>query len=77
MKEEISLLKDSVLLNKLSKLVDLLYEEKYGLYLGNNTSDLTETSVLNNWHQTPPGIIYNQREIVLVPFPYSNLSSTL
>ena len=49
MKEELSLLKDNTLLEKLNRLVDLLYEEKYGLYLGNNTSDLTETSVLKNW----------------------------
>ncbi|MEO5649766.1 MAG: hypothetical protein ABIR03_07585 [Ginsengibacter sp.] len=49
MKEELSLLRNNTLLEKLNRLVDLLYEEKYGLYLGNNTSDLTETSVLKNW----------------------------
>ncbi|HEY9341232.1 MAG TPA: hypothetical protein VJ279_01485 [Hanamia sp.] len=49
MKEELSLLRNNTLLEKLNKLVDLLYEEKYGLYLGNNTKDLTEASVLKNW----------------------------
>lgn len=37
MKEEIALLKDNVLLHKMNRLVELLYEEKYGLYLGNYT----------------------------------------
>lgn len=49
MKEELSLLKDNILLEKMNRLVSLLYEEKYGLYLGDNTNDLTETSVLKNW----------------------------
>lgn len=49
MKEEIALLKDNVLLEKLNRLVDILYTEKYGLYLGNNTSDLTEAAILSNW----------------------------
>jgi len=49
MKEEISLLKDSVLLQKLNKLVDILFQEKYGLYLSDDTSDLTEASVQRNW----------------------------
>ena len=49
MKEEIALLKDNVLLHKLNRLVELLYEEKYGLYLGNYTSDLTEASIQKNW----------------------------
>jgi len=49
MKEEISLLKDNTLLKKLNRLSELLYEEKYGLYLGNNTTDLTEASIQNSW----------------------------
>jgi hypothetical protein len=52
MKEELSLLRNNALLEKLNKLVDLLYEEKYGLYLGNNTNDLTEASVLKNWQSS-------------------------
>ena len=52
MKEELSLLRNNALLEKLNKLVDLLYEEKYGLYLGNNMNDLTEASVLKNWQSS-------------------------
>lgn len=52
MKEELSLLKDNILLEKMNRLVSLLYEEKYGLYLGDNTNDLTETSVLKNWQSS-------------------------
>ena len=52
MKEELSLLKNNILLEKMNRLIDLLYEEKYGLYLGNNTNDLTEDSLLKNW-QSP------------------------
>lgn len=49
MKEELSLLRDNVLLTKMNRLVELLYEEKYGLYLGNDTADLTEHSIKQNW----------------------------
>ena len=52
MKEELSLLKDNILLEKVNRLINLLYEEKYGLYLGNNTNDLTEISVLKNWQSS-------------------------
>lgn len=51
MKEEISLLKDNTLLEKLNRLVDILYEEKYGLYLGDDTTDLTEAAMQNSWLQ--------------------------
>ena len=50
MKEEIALLKDTAFLSKVNRLVELLYVEKYGLYLGNDTSDLTESSIKNNWN---------------------------
>ncbi|MDQ6756527.1 MAG: hypothetical protein M3004_06290 [Bacteroidota bacterium] len=49
MKEELSLLKDNPLLKKMNRLVELLFEEKYGLYLGNDTNDLTESSIIKNW----------------------------
>lgn len=49
MKEEISLLKDNSLLKKMNRLIELLYEEKYGLYLGNHTNDLTQAIIKNNW----------------------------
>lgn len=49
MKEEIALLKDNILLNKMNRLFELLYEEKYGMYLGNFTSDLTEAAIQKHW----------------------------
>ena len=55
MKEEIALLKDTPLLSKVNRLVDLLYQEKYGLYLGNDTSDLTESTIRNNWSNDKSG----------------------
>jgi len=51
MKEEIALLKHNELLKKLNRLVELLYEEKYGLYLGNSTADLTNAAISNNWSE--------------------------
>jgi len=51
MKETILLLKDTELLKKVNRLVELMYEEKYGLYLGNDTSDLASASVQKNWRQ--------------------------
>lgn len=52
MKETISLLKDNDLLKKLNRLVELLYEEKYGIYLGDNTSDLKEASIEKGWQKS-------------------------
>lgn len=49
MKEELALLKDNNFLKKMNRLVELLYEEKYGLYLGNDTNDLAEASLKKNW----------------------------
>ena len=49
MKEEIALLKDTRLLTKVNRLIDLLYQEKYGLYLGNDTTDLTEAVIRSSW----------------------------
>lgn len=51
MKETISLLKDTDLLKRLNRLVELLYEEKYGLYLGDNTSDLKEAAIKKSWQE--------------------------
>ncbi|MCX8010580.1 MAG: hypothetical protein N3A61_05460 [Ignavibacteria bacterium] len=48
MKEQLKLLKDNELLLKINKLIDLLFEEKYGLYLGNHTEDLTEYFINEN-----------------------------
>lgn len=49
MKEELALLKNNALLEKMNRLIELMYEEKYGLYLGDNIQDLTEASVQKNW----------------------------
>ncbi len=49
MKEELALLRNNDLLEKMNRLVELLYEEKYGLYLGENTQDLAEASMQKNW----------------------------
>lgn len=51
MKEAIFLLKDTELLKKVNRLIELMYEEKYGLYMGNNTSDLTEAFIKKNWQE--------------------------
>ncbi|MDQ3019539.1 MAG: hypothetical protein M3R36_03070 [Bacteroidota bacterium] len=51
LKEELELLKDSVLLSKINKLLDLMYKEKYGLYMGNYTGDLEEFSINNNYNK--------------------------
>jgi len=49
MKEELALLKNTPLLQKMNRLVDLLFEEKYGLYMGNFTHDLTEAAIQKSW----------------------------
>ena len=49
LKKTIELLSDNSLLTKVNKLVDLLFEEKYGLYMANNTDDLIEQSINNSW----------------------------
>jgi len=49
LKEELNLLKDSQLLSKINRLLVLMYQEKYGLYLGNYTDDLQEYSVNENY----------------------------
>jgi len=49
MKEELALLKDNELLQKMNRLIDLLFEEKYGLYLGNHTADLANAAISKNW----------------------------
>ena len=51
LKKELSLLKDQELLSKVNNLIDLLYESKYGLYLGNFTDDLTQANInsLEEW----------------------------
>ena len=52
MQEELNLLKNTDLLKKMNRLVDFLYQDKYGLYMGEYTEDLTEYSIDNNWEKT-------------------------
>lgn len=51
MKEKISLLEDSELMKKLSRLVDILYEERHGLYMGDDTSDLTAATMRTSFQE--------------------------
>ena len=49
LQEELALLKNTELISKLVRLVDLMYQEKYGLYFGNYTRDLAEHAVNDAW----------------------------
>jgi uncharacterized HAD superfamily protein len=45
LKEQFSLLSDSELIKKFNRLLKMMYEEKQSLYMGGDTSDLTEASI--------------------------------
>jgi hypothetical protein len=49
MKEELTLLRDSELLVKVNRLIDLLFQEKYGLFMQDYTEDLQEYAIKNAW----------------------------
>lgn len=51
LKEELELLKDTVLISKINRLLDLMYKDKYGLYTGDYTGDLEEYSINNNYNK--------------------------
>lgn len=53
LQEELVLLKNTELLQNINKLVDLLYQDKYGLYMGEFTEDLTEYAVNQAWENEP------------------------
>lgn len=53
LQEELSLLKNTELLQTFNKFVDFLYQDKYGLYMGDFTEDLTEYSVNQAWENEP------------------------
>ncbi len=55
LQEELALLKNTELLNKFDRLIDLLYQDKYGLFMGDFTGDLEEHSVNQAWQDTPNG----------------------
>lgn len=52
MKETITLLKDGDLIQKMTRLIELVYEEKYGLYMGDSTTDLTDASIKKSWPES-------------------------
>ena len=47
LQNELILLKNQELLQKINVIIDLLYESKYGLYMGNFTEDLAELTIDN------------------------------
>jgi hypothetical protein len=49
LKEEANLFQDKEFMNRVNKLIDLIYQEKYGLYLGNYTEDLTDQIISDNF----------------------------
>ncbi len=49
MQEELQLLRNTELLTKVNRLVDILFEEKYGLFMKDYTADLTESAIDNAW----------------------------
>ncbi len=53
LQEELALLKNTELLQTINKLVDFLYQDKYGLYMGNFTEDLTAYAVNQAWENKP------------------------
>jgi hypothetical protein len=46
-----NLLRNSELLTKMNRLVDILFQEKYSLYMKDYTNDLTEYAIHNAWKQ--------------------------
>jgi chloramphenicol O-acetyltransferase len=51
MQEELNLLRNSELLTRMNRLVDMLFQEKYGLFMKDYTKDLTEYAINNAWKQ--------------------------
>lgn len=54
MKNQLDMLKNNDLMNKLNQLIDLMYESKYGLYLGSSAEDITSSSIdnLKEWQES-------------------------
>lgn len=51
MQEELVLLRNSDLLNQMNRLVDILFQEKYGFFMKDYTEDLTEYTINHAWKQ--------------------------
>jgi len=55
LKEEANMFNDKEFMKKVNKLIDLVFQEKYGLYLGNNTEDLATHIVSENYSKEKSG----------------------
>ena len=53
LKEELELLKNTELVNKLNRLIDLMFQEKYGLYLSDFQDDIVNEEMKRIWGQAP------------------------
>jgi hypothetical protein len=53
LKEELELLKNTELANKLNRLIDLMFQEKYGLYLSDFQDDIVNEEMKRIWGTTP------------------------
>lgn len=51
MQEELLLLRNTELLAKMNRLIDILFQEKYGLFMQDYTEDLTEYAMNNAWRK--------------------------
>ncbi len=59
LQSELVLLKNQELLQKINLMIDLLYESKYGLYMGDFTEDLTEITIDNMKEWESNGDVWN------------------
>jgi len=53
LKEELELLKNTELANKLNRLIDLMFQEKYGLYLSDFQDDIINEEMKRIWGTGP------------------------
>ena len=53
LKEELELLKNTELVNKLNRLIDLMFQEKYGLYLSDFQDDIINEEMKRIWGEAP------------------------
>lgn len=53
LKEELELLKNTELVNKLNRLIDLMFQEKYGLYLYDFQDDIINEEMKRIWGVAP------------------------
>ena len=53
LKEELELLKNTELVNKLNRLIDLMFQEKYGLYMSDFQDDMINEEMKRIWGVAP------------------------